>query len=155
ASTARHVPLETMRLELRSNGNVDRSNEGRPRLRAQSSLVLGGAAFDGVAASSLALELRTIGTAWQHEIHAELRSNGLTFDNTPLGDDHLSLALSLDRDRSSLHAELAEEGLSKTKLGASLAFDRERQRLSYTLSGRLGGFGRLAALVGSSRALSG
>ncbi len=111
--------------------------------------------FENVAARSLALTLRSNGTAIRHSADADLHVQALAFDGGDVSDDRVVLSVALDRELPSLRLHLDTEGRATAKLSASVSFDRSRRAVPYEIDGRLADLAPLAPFVSRVRGLEG
>src|SRR5208283_5416753 len=86
------APWDRMALAVRSSGHVEHLFGATPSIRQSTEVDVDRFAFRNVAAQSLALRLKSQGTALQHQADVDLRLPGLTFDGGNPGDDHLTLS---------------------------------------------------------------
>jgi translocation and assembly module TamB len=155
ASAVRRVRWDKLGLALHSTGTLTELDAAQPRLRQQTQLSLARASIDDLTVRALALELRSAGTRLRHEGQATLALEGLRAGDAELGRDQLSLRVSLDRVRPTLHVELTNDRLPATLLDASLAFDRRKRALTYEVSAQLSHLAPVVGLLASQRALKG
>ncbi len=100
------------------------------------------------------LTLKSRGTALKHQADLDLRAQGLAFEEGSPSDDHVVFSAAVDRERPSLHFQLATEGRAATTLSGSLSFDPSRRAVPYEIEGHLAGLGPLAPLAAKGPGLS-
>ncbi len=154
STLADEAPWDRMAVAVRSSGHVELLGQGGPSIRQKTEIDVEGPAFDAVAARSLSLTVQSQGTALQHQADVDLRAPGLAFDGGTPSDDHVTLAVTVDRERPSLKFQLATEGRAATKLSGSLSFDPSRRALRYGIEGNLAGLAALAPFVAKVRGLA-
>ncbi len=147
------VPLDAMAAEVRSSGRVEHIGGGAPAIRQATEIDLARPAFENVAASSLALAVRSQGTAMQHHVEADLRAKALAFDAGGPSDDHLTLTATVDRLHPSLEFDATTEGRAATHAAGRVSFDPSRRALLYDLESHVAGLGPLAPFAGKIHGL--
>lgn len=129
--------LDQIAFELQSKGRVERLTATEPSLEHHTKLRLAGLELGKIAVRSMDLELKSSGTAMQHQLHADARVAGIKVNDLALKDDHLTVAVMLDRTKPSLQLAVDEAGLSKLKLRAKLGFDRTQRALTHDITGQI------------------
>ena len=152
---AARAPWARMALTVGTTGRVERLNATNPLLHQTIHVGIDHPAFGDVAARSIALDLRSNGTALQHDVDADLRVQALTLAGGDPGDDHVTVAATLDRQAPSLRLRVETSGRVSSKLAASLSFDRRRRAAVYDIDGTLAGVAPLAAIASRVRGLEG
>lgn len=147
------APWDRMAVDLRSTGHVEPLGGPGASIRQTTELDVERFAFGSTAARSLALKLRSHGTALEHQADLDVRLPGLTLDGGPPSDDHVTLSATVDRERPSLQVDLATEGRASTKVSASLSFDPSRKAVLYETKAHLAGLAPLAPFAAAVHGL--
>jgi translocation and assembly module TamB len=147
AKPGQKVAWDKMALVLKSKGRLERVTLREPKIRQHTELRVTGVDLGAIGAHQIAIDCESNGTAARHELHADVRVEGLTIGDAALGDDKLTLSASFDRSKPSLLVELGNEGVSKIGLTANVSFDRAKRAVSYDVAGQLSGLAPLAPLL--------
>lgn len=150
---ARRVPWSAMGLDFRSDGRIEGVTSAAPELHHHSELSLAGAGLDAITAQSIAIDLRSDGTAARHQAHADVRTTGLSVGGTRVDDNQLTWSLAWDRRARSLRADLSNHGLASADLALSAALDEAGHEVAYRASGQIAELAPLRALLAKMPAL--
>ncbi len=149
------APWGQMAVTVQSTGHVDHLTGSNPALRQSTTIQIERPAFGALAARSLSLDVRSDGTAMRQVADADLRVQALALDGAEPSDDRVTVSGTLDRERPSLHVQVATAGRATSKLSASVSFDRVRRAVVYEIDGTLAGLAPLAPLASRIRGLEG
>ena len=138
------APWDRMAVSFQSTGHVAPLGGPGLAIRHATELHVDHVAFANVSAQAISLTLKSKGTALQHQADVDLRAQGLAFDGSTPGDEHVSFSGQVDRVHPSLKFQVATDGRATTKLSGSLAFDPVRRALTYALEGHLANLAPLA-----------
>ena len=152
---AQKLPWEGMAFELEANGKLSHVTSATPQLEQHARLRLTGAALETASARALTCELQSQGDLLRHRAQLALSIEDLHAAGLPLGDEHLTASLELDRSRPSLQLGLTSERLAKTDLQLFAAFDRAQKAVTYRANGRLSALAPLAPIAARIRSLAG
>ena len=137
ANLTNAAPWDRMAVTVQSTGRVERLSAANPAIRHATDIHVEHPAFANAAAGSIAVTLKSQGTALQHHADVDLHAQGLALDGGNPRDDHVTLSATVDRTRPSLEFDLATEGRAATKLSASVSFDASRRAVVYDIDGHL------------------
>jgi len=143
-SMAKAAPWDRMAVSLDSKGHVEHLAGDSPFIRQATEVQVAPLALSDVEARSIAVSLKSQGTALEHRIDVDLHALGLALDAGPPSDDHVTLSAHVDRLHPSLEFQLATEGRAATKLTGAFAFDPSRHAVTYGLDGHLRGLAPVA-----------
>lgn len=149
------VPWDRIGLTLHSKGRAADLWGVWPEIRHSTEVTLAQPAFRNVSAQSVVLTVASHGTALVHQADIDLQAKALSLGSGEAKDDHATLAVSVDREKTSLQFKLATEGRAASQLAGSMAFDPSRRALLYGIDGNVGSLGPIAPFVASVRGLEG
>ena len=141
------APLDQIGVTLKSSGHVAHLGGAGSTIEQTTELAVTRPAFQNVAAQSVALTLKSKGSALRHEADADLRVQGLAIDGGVPANDHVTLSATVDREKPSVRVLLATEGRTSTKIAASASYDPARRALPYEIDAHLGGLAPIAPIL--------
>ncbi len=141
------APWSRMGMDLRSTGRIEGLSGGAPTIHQATVVDLDRAAYGDIVAQRLSLGLQSHGTAMRHTADVDLHAQGLVLGSGSPSDDHVTLAITVDRQSPSLQFKLATEGLAAAKVSGSLSFDPVRRALPFAIEGQVAGLAPLVPLV--------
>jgi translocation and assembly module TamB len=149
------APWASMALAVRSNGHVEGLTGADPAVRHTTEIAIERPAYAGRSARSLALTVRSEGTAFHHQADCELQVRALSVDGGAPSDDRMTLSATLDRALLSFRLKIETTGRVEAKLSVSATFDRARRAVAYDVQTRLAGLAPLAPLASRVHGLEG
>jgi translocation and assembly module TamB len=149
------APWASMALAVRSNGHVEGLAGADLAVRHTTEIAIERPAYAGLSARSLALTVRSAGTAFHHQADCELQVRALSVDGGAPGDDRMTLSATLDRALPSFRLKIETTGRVEARLSVSATFDRARRAVVYDVETRLAGLAPLAPLAARVHGLEG
>jgi translocation and assembly module TamB len=143
------LPVERMAVALRSHGRIEGLRSAALSIREHTELRVDHPSYDRMTARAAALVVDSNGTTLHHELHGDLRFEGLTLAGTSPSDDRIAFNATLERQAQApaVALDIDASGRARAKLRAAFAFDRARRAVSYDLEASVARLSPLAPLA--------